>query len=165
LKNVHWKTVSSPRPKIPTVKIKSQNVFLTFYVRGYVHYGFVPNGQIIDQVYYLEVLEKMRENVRRKRPERFGYNSWTMKHDNAPGHTSLSVRALLVSKQITVGTPCLLNYSTPPPFDFFLLPKVNKILNGMCFDIRSNTTAALKGITHSQFQNILKDGVGDGIHA
>jgi len=34
-------------------------MFLTFFdIRGIVHYKFVPTGQRVSQVYYLEVLEK-----------------------------------------------------------------------------------------------------------
>jgi len=45
----------------------------------------------------------------------------------------------------------------PAPGDFFLFPKIKKILKGRNFDdtddIRSNTTAALKAIPRNQFQN------------
>jgi hypothetical protein len=71
-------------------------------IRGIVRYEFVPTGQTVNQVYYLEVLKKLREKVRRKRPELFAKNSWILHHDNAPAHTALSVREFLATKQITV---------------------------------------------------------------
>jgi len=40
----------------------------------------------------LEVLERLHEKVRRKRPELFANNSWILHHDNAPAHTALSVK-------------------------------------------------------------------------
>jgi len=44
-------------------------MLLTFFdIRGIFHYEFVPTGQIVNQVYYLEVLERLREKVRRKQP-------------------------------------------------------------------------------------------------
>jgi len=70
--------------------------------RGIVRYEFVPTGQTVNQVYYLEVLKKLREKVRRKRPERFVNNSWILHHDNAPAHTALSMREFLATKQETV---------------------------------------------------------------
>ena len=50
--------------KILSVQIKSQKMLLTFFdIRGIVHYEFVPNGQTVNQVYYLEVLERLHEKV------------------------------------------------------------------------------------------------------
>jgi len=88
--------------KFPSVQIKSQNNVAVFYIRRIIHYAFVPTGQTVNQVYYLEVLELLREKVRRKRPELFANNSWILHHDNAPAHTALSVREFLATKQITV---------------------------------------------------------------
>ena len=80
--------------KLPLVQIKSQNNVADFFfdIRGIVHYVFVPTGQTVNQVYYVEVLERLREKVSWKRPEVFANNSWVLHHDNAPAHTALSMR-------------------------------------------------------------------------
>jgi len=124
-----------------------------FYIRGIVHYEFVTNGQTVNQVYYLEILGRLRERVRQKRPERFANNSWILHHDNALAHTALSVREFLATKQITVLEH--LAYSPDlAPNDFFLFLKIKEILKGRHFDdIRSITMAALKAIPQNQFQN------------
>ena len=91
-------------------------------IRGIVHYEFVLTGQTVNHVYYLEVLKRLREKVRRKRPEIFD-NSWILHHDNALAHTALSVREFLATKQITV----LEHPAYSPdlaPNDFFLFPKI-----------------------------------------
>jgi len=110
--------------------------------------------------YYLEILERLREKVRRKRPKFFANNSWILHHDNAPAHTALSVREFLATKQLTV----LEHPAYSPdlaPSDFFLFPKIEKILKGRYFDdidnIRSNTTAALKANPQNQFQNCFEE--------
>jgi len=104
----------------------------------------------------LEVLERLREKVRQKRPELFGNNSWILHHDNAPAHTTLSVREFLATKQITV----LEHPAYSPdlaPSDFFLFLKIKEILKGRRFDdtddTRNNTTSAPKAIPQNQFQN------------
>jgi len=51
-------------------------MLLTFlHIRGIIHYEFVPTGQTVNQVYCLEVLERLCEEVRQKRPELFANNS------------------------------------------------------------------------------------------
>ena len=102
-------------------------MLLSFFdIRGIVHYEFVPTGQTVNQVYYLKVLERLREKVRQKRPEIFANNSRILHHDNAPAHTALSVREFLATKQITV----LQHPAYSPdlaPSDFFLFPKMKEI--------------------------------------
>jgi len=125
----------STTKKIPSVPIKSQNNVADFFflIRGMVHYEYVPTGQTVNQVYYLEVLERLREKVRRKRPEIFANNSWILHHDNAPAHTALSVREFLATKQITV----LKHLAYSPdltPSDFFLFRNTKEILKGRHFD-------------------------------
>jgi len=143
---------------VPSVRIKSQNNVADFFdIRGIVYYEFVPTGQRVNQVYYLEVQKRLREKVRRKRPEIFANNSRILHHDNAPAHTTLSVRHFLATKQITV----LEHPAYSPdlaPRDFFLFPMIKEILKGRHFDdIRSNTTAALKAIPQNQFQNCFEE--------
>jgi len=96
-------------------------------IRGIFHYEFIPTGQTVNQICYLEVLKSLREKVRRKRPEIFANNSWILHHDNAPAHTELSVREFLATKQITV----LENPAYSPdlaPSGFCLFPKIKEIL-------------------------------------
>ena len=121
-----------------------------------LHYEFVPIGQTVNQVYYLEVLKRVREKVRRKRHELFANNSWILHHDNAPAHAALSVRKFLATKQITVLEHPAYSPDIAPNY-FFLFPKIEEILKGRHFDdtddIRGNTRAALKAIPQNQFQN------------
>ena len=85
-----------------SIKFANAPSFAFFGIRGIVHYEFVPTGQTVNQVYYLEVLKRLREKVRRKRPKLFANNSWILHHDNAPALTALSAREFLATKQITV---------------------------------------------------------------
>ena len=103
----------------------SYNKVRELYCRGIAHYKFIPTGQTANQVYYLEVLKRMREKVRRKRPELFANISWILHHDNAPAHTALSVRKFLATKQLTV----LEHPAYSPdlaPSDFFLFSKIKE---------------------------------------
>jgi hypothetical protein len=46
--------------------------------------GWVPEGQTVNQKYYLEVLTKLGERVKEKRPELWKKKSWILHQDNAP---------------------------------------------------------------------------------
>ena len=45
------------------------NVDCFFDQKGTVHKEFVRPGQTVNAVFYVEVLKRLRENVRRKRPD------------------------------------------------------------------------------------------------
>jgi histone-lysine N-methyltransferase SETMAR len=114
---------------------------------------YVPTGQTVSQVYYVVVLEKLREIVRWKRPEMFANNSCIMHHDNSPADTALAVREFLATKQTTVFEHPAYSPDLAPS-DFFLFHKINEILKGIHFDdIMSNTTDVLKVISQNQSQN------------
>jgi len=99
-------------------------MLVTFFdIRRIVHYEFVPTEQTVNQVYYLEVLErKLDENDPYFLPTTHG-SSITTTHLLA----RQSVREFLATKQINVLEHPV--YSPDPaPSDFFLFPKVKEIL-------------------------------------
>jgi hypothetical protein len=65
-----------------------------------VRYEFIAQRQMVSQQCYLEVLTRLRETVRRKRPE-LCPDKWILRHNNAPAHTALRVREFLAKKSIT----------------------------------------------------------------
>ena len=66
-----WKTPHSPRPKkIKQVRSNVKTMLICFFdTQGIVHREFVLRGQIVNQEFYLGVLKRLRERVRRTRPE------------------------------------------------------------------------------------------------
>jgi len=105
-----WKSASSPTPK-KTRQVKSnvKTVLICFFdIKALVHFEFVPQGQTVNQQFYHEVLKRLRDAVRRKRPELWRSGEWLLYHDNAPAHTALSVRQFLTKNGIRTA-------SHPPP--------------------------------------------------
>jgi transposase len=89
----------------------------------------------------LEVLKRLLEKVRRKRPELFANNSWILHHDNASAHTALSAREFVATKQVTM----LEHPAYSPdlaPSDFFLFLKIKEILKGRHFDDIDDTRSS-----------------------
>jgi len=103
-----------------------------FNANGIVHKEFVPPGQTVNQQFYLEVLKRLRDSVREKRPEMWSSGDWFLHHDNATAHTALSEQQFLAKNNMTV-------IPHPPyspdlaPCDFFLFPHMKCQMKGKCF--------------------------------
>jgi len=103
----------------------------------------------VNYVYYKGLLERLRNDVRRKRPEKWA-NGFVLHHDNAPCHTSLLVQQFLSNNNITV---CPRPPYSPDlaPCDFWLFPKVKTTMKGKHFEsiqgIEAATAAQLKTFT------------------
>jgi hypothetical protein len=88
----------------------------------------------IKSAYYLEVMTKLSERVRRKRPKLWR-NGCVLHQDNAPGHNALPAKQFLANHSITV-----LEHSSyspdPAPCDFYFSPKIKSVLKGILFFCR-----------------------------
>jgi len=128
-----------------------------FYWKGIVHHEFVPRGEPVNKKFYLKVVKRLREAVRRKRPEAWTNKTWMLHHDNAPAHASLLFREFL-AKQETIVVP-----QPPPhspdfdPAEFILFPKLKSTLKGRRFqtieEIKENSLPDLRAIPQNAFQN------------
>jgi hypothetical protein len=103
-------------------KVKAMTIVF-FDIRGVITIEWVPEGQTVNQKYYLEVVTKFRERVGKKRPEFWQKKSWILLQDIAPAHNALAVKQFLAHKCIPV-----LEHPLPPhsqdlaPCDFFCTP-------------------------------------------
>ena len=79
-----------------------------FGIKGLVHFEFLPQRQTVNQQFYREVLKRLRDAVRRKRPELWRSGQWLLHHENAPAHTTLSVRRFLTKNGMTAASHPLL---------------------------------------------------------
>ena len=109
---------------------EKQSMLICFFdQKGIVHKEFVPPGQTVNAEFYVEVLKRLRENVRRKRPDQWRNNAWLLHHDNAPAHAALLTERFLTDNNMTVvpHPPYLPDLA---PSDFFLFPKLEMKLQG-----------------------------------
>ena len=105
---------SSPRPKkVRQVKSNAKIMLICFFdIKGLIQFEFVPQGQTANKQFYLEVLKRLSDAVRRKRLEFWRSGEWLLQHDNASAHTALSVRHFLAKNGMTMASR---THPPPPP--------------------------------------------------
>ena len=133
-----------------------------FDANGIVHKEFVPPGQTVNQQFYLEALKRLRDSVRKKRPEMWSSGGWFLHHDNAPAHTALSVQQFLAKNNRTV-------IPHPPyspdlaPCDFSLFPRVKCQIKVKRFadvsEVKKKTLEVRNNISTEEFQKCFQQWV------
>ena len=93
-----WKTAGSTA-RMSKSKIKV--LLIAFFdQKGLIHHEFVPESETVNQYFYQQVLIRFHDRVRRTRQALWSDKSWFLYHDNATALNAVSVRQLLVKKQI-----------------------------------------------------------------
>ena len=125
-----WKSPSSPRVKKARQSRSNIKVMIIvfFGLDGIVRAEFVPRNTKVNCEYYKGLLERLRKDVDRKRPEKRA-NGLVVLH---PCHTWLLVGQFLSNKNITV---CPHPPYSPDlaPCDFLLFPKVKMAMKDKRF--------------------------------
>ncbi|GFX02083.1 mariner Mos1 transposase [Trichonephila clavipes] len=146
-----WKTPGSPRPK----KARSKSRRCRWNRED------APQGQAMSKEFYLDVVRKLREAVRRKRPVLWASSRWMLHHDGAPAHIAANLVQQFLTKHGTIQAahPPYSPDMSPP--DFFLFPKIKNTLKGHRFQdietIKQNSTQQLQAIPKSEFQKGFED--------
>ena len=124
---------------------------------GVFHHEYAPPGQTITKDYYIEVLCRLRDAVRRKQQQLWASGDWHHHHhNNAPAHSSPLVQTLLVKHRIT--QVCQPPYSPDLALcDFWLFSKLKLPLKGRRFqtanEIKENATRQLIEIMKKDFSD------------
>jgi len=123
-----------PQPKKAQMNWSEIKVMLVVFFdwKGIVHHEFVPHGQMANKQLYQEVLARLRDVVRRMRPELWENQAWMLHYNNEPAHTSLLIRSYLAKHQTSV-VPHPPYSPNLAPADFFLFPKLKTTLKGHNF--------------------------------
>ena len=128
-----------------------------FNIDGLVHHEFVPTGQTVNKEFFKTILQRLRDAVRRHRPEKWRF--WILHHDNAPAHRAVTTKDFLAKHNI----PSLPQPSCFPdlaPSDFVLFPQLKKTMKVRRFDyvedIQANATRQLRAITKCDYQRCFR---------
>ncbi|UYV74235.1 hypothetical protein LAZ67_11002565, partial [Cordylochernes scorpioides] len=127
---------------------------------GVVHHEFLPQGRTVNKEYYLQVMRNLREAIRQKRPDLWKNKNWLLHHDNTPAHTSLLVRDFL-AKNNTLMMPQPPYSPDLAPCDFFLFPKLKRLMKGRRYatldEIKTASKEELKKIFKNDFLKCFED--------
>ena len=142
-----------PRKRLSKSKIKVMLIAF-FDQKGMVHHKFVPEGETVNQHFYQQVLICLHNQIQCIRWELWSDKSWLLHHDNASANKAISVRQLLVKKQITA-------LYHPPyssdlvPCDFWLFSRLKAVMKGTHFssleEIKASMTRELKRLKKENF--------------
>jgi hypothetical protein len=119
-----------------------------------VHFEFLEQGRTLNQHCYLEILARLCEAVRQRRPELWP-DAWILHHDSALAYDALAVWEFLAKKSIMELDHPL--YSPDlAPCDFLLFPKLKTALKDHRFsdiaDIQQHVMTILQSIPGEEFQ-------------
>jgi len=130
------------------------NVDLFFDSKGIVHKEFDPSGQTLTGKFYCDVLRQLRENIRRKHPDKWRNISWALHHHNAPAHVLLVVQQFLASMTTVIPHPPYSSVLTTCAF--LLFPKIKHKIKGSHFDsteeIQTESQDVMKMLMQNGFQ-------------
>ena len=118
-----WENPRHDKKRSTSVSLKCEGDVDSFFDwKSIVHHEFVPRGETVNKEFYLKVTRRLREAVRRKRPEAWINKTCMLHHYNAPPHASLLIREFLAKQEpIVVPQPPTLQIW---PCGLFPVPKV-----------------------------------------
>ena len=157
-----YRAKGEARPKRSRQSRSKIKVMLTvfFDYHGLVHHEFLPPGQTVNKAYYLGVMRRLREAIRKKRPDLWKENTWFLHHDNAPSHTALILRDFF-AKNSTHIVPQPAYSPDLAPCDFWLFSKLKSPLRGHRFDsideIKTESLKELKAIPAIEYKKCFEE--------
>jgi hypothetical protein len=84
-------------------KSKLKMMLICFFDQeGIVQREFVPPGMTVNADFYCDVLRRLHENVRRKRPHKWQKQKFIIHHDNASAHRSFNFLQFWAKNNMTV---------------------------------------------------------------
>ena len=137
------------------MRSKIKVMLLAFFdSEGIVHHEYAPDGQTINKEFFVEVLRRLRESVRRKDRKNGGIETGSCTTTMRP-HTLHILCSRFCAKH---GTAQLQQPPYSPdlaPCDFFLFRRLKEVLKGHRFeateDIKPNSTRTLLDIPKEEF--------------
>lgn len=155
-----WTEAGGSAPKRPKSSQSAGKVMATVFwdAHGIVSLDFLEKGKTITGQYYAELLDKLNDAIRTKRPHLAG-KKVLFHQDNAPAHNSMVAMAKLhqLRYELLPHPP----YSPDlAPSDFFLFPNLKRYLRGKRFYSNAEVIAETTEYFASFEKSYYSDGIG-----
>ncbi len=151
-----WLAAGEARPRKSRTNRSTRKTMMTAFFdhQGLIHVEFLPHGETINAAAYRQVLARLREQIRKKRPQLWNDHSVVIHHDNAKPHTAHGTVARMMETDLdTLDHP---PYSPDmAPCDFFLFPHLKKHLRGHHFNNIQEVQAAAVDFLSTQIPDHL----------
>ncbi len=156
-----WLARNEVRPsKVQGSKWTKKVMFIVFWdSTGVILREFVPAGMGVNGLFYASFMRRLREAIRRKRPNVWRRNSFWLHHDGASAHRSDPVMNFLNA----TGTKILPHPPYSPdlaPSDFFLFNRIKAKMRGLCFatleELRNKVDFEIRQIAQFEFQHVME---------
>lgn len=126
-----WTKPGQPPQKVAKRTLTNKKVLLSVWwdIQGVIFYDFLPSGKTIDADKYCEYLDRVQENLVKKRPALINRKGIIFHQDNAKPHTAKVTRA----KIIELGWETMEHPPYSPdlaPSDFHLFRSLQNFLSG-----------------------------------
>lgn len=154
-----WTKGGEPAPKKAKSALSAGKVMATVFwdARGVIHVDYLQKGRTINGVYYANLLQRLSEEIQRKRPH-LVKKKILLHQDNAPVHTCAVAKAKIEELRYEL-------LPHPPyspdlaPCDFHLFPNLKKWLGGQRFSSNNEVIAAVDGYFEGLDKTFYQNGI------
>lgn len=138
-----WKRSDSPTPKKAKVVLSTNKVMASVFwdAKGIIFVDYLPKSQTINSSYYCNLLRRLREEIKEKRPGMLR-KKVLFHQDNARVHTSVETMSVIHD----CGYELLPHPPYSPdlaPSDYHLFPNLKKHLGGSKFSTKDEVIVAV----------------------
>ncbi len=158
--SLQWTSPDGNRPKKPLRIDGLKKVMMTLFFdcKGVILIEFLKPKETIDSPQYCKTLSKLKEALRKKRPNLWRDRSFILHHDNVSPHTSDFTMERIHKWNMTV-------LEHPPnspdlaPCDFSIFPKLKAKLRGVHFPTLQSVKDQVRETLMSFDQSVFDDAI------
>ena len=157
--SAEWRGEGESRPKRPKTQQSAGKVMASVFwdMHGILLIDFLPKGQTINRDYYIALLDRLENAIKKKRPQ-MAKKKPSFQQDNAPVHKSMKTIVKLNDLRFELLTH-------PPyspdlaPSNFYLFADLKKMLQGKRFSSDDKVIAATEAYFEAKDKSFYKKGI------